>query len=71
MSKPVDSQDGTGIIHNLPGVGIMIAVAATSAAAGTVGFGPGAILLTTTTNKVYVNTGTRNAATWTVVGTQS
>lgn len=71
MSKPLDSQDATGIISNVPGIGIMIAYAATSTAAGTVGFAPGAILMTTTTNKLYVNTGTAAAATWTVAGSQS
>jgi len=71
MSKPINIHDGTGRIIDLPGVGTVLAVFATSTAAGTYGFMPGGILLTTTTNKVYTNTGTYAAATWTVTGTQS
>jgi hypothetical protein len=71
MSKPLNKQDATLTIADQAGVGILIAVAATSSAAGTVGYAPGAILLTTTTNKLYVNTGTLATATWTIVGTQS
>ena len=71
MSKIQDAQDGAGIIVNIPGVGIMLAVFPTTTEAGTVGYGPCCLLLTTTTKKVYTNTGTAAAATWTVAGTQS
>ena len=71
MSKPLNSQDATGVISSVPGIGIMVAYSATTTTAGTLGYGPGAILLTTTTNKLFVNTGTAATATWTIVGTQS
>ena len=35
------------------------------------GYAPCAILMTTTTLKLYTNTGTALSATWTIVGSQS
>lgn len=71
MSKPVDKHDATGSIITIPGVGIMLAWAATIPIDGGAGYGPSCLFLTTTTKKLYINTGTKASATWTVVGTQS
>ena len=56
MSREVASHHGSTVtvLWSNPGEGIKIASAATSAAAGTVGYAPGAILLTTTTAPTLV-----------------
>lgn len=71
MSHQLNKQDGTTAISTQPGLGVTIAICDTSANAGTQGYCPGCILITTTTCKLYVNTGTVAAATWTVAGSQS
>jgi hypothetical protein len=55
------SEDGTlGVAETTPGVG-----------ATAIGAAKGAILVDTTNAKLYINTGTAAAPTWTVAGTQS
>jgi hypothetical protein len=73
MSKGQDIHYGGTIIvtQTVPGLGIMGAIAATSTAAGTAGYGPGCSLLTTTTKKNYTNTGDATTATWTITGDQT
>lgn len=71
MSHAINKHDATKAVVTEPGNGIMFAIADTTTDAGTVGYGPGCVLTTRTTNKLYINTGTLAAATWTVVGSQS
>ncbi len=65
MSHQLNKHDATFAYITIPGVGIMLAIAATTTEAGTVGYGPGCLLLTTTSKVAYVNTGTVATATWT------
>ena len=71
MSKQVDIQHAGDALITVPGLGKMIGYAATTTAAGTAGWAPGAILITTSTLKVYTNTSSTATASWTIVGSQS
>lgn len=71
MTKIVDRHDAVGVIAQVPGVGIMLAYSATTATAGTAGYAPGCLLITTTTKKAYVNEGNAVTASWAVAGSQS
>lgn len=65
MSKPLVKQDGTKSVIELPGVGIVIAVAATTSELGTgSGYAPGCIAILTTTKVPYYNNGTLTTASW-------
>ena len=74
MSKPLNIHTGgtVTVIAQVPGLGITDCISDTTTTAGTgAGFAVCCLLRTTTTGKLYVNTGTTSAATWTVAGSQS
>ena len=62
MSKRIDVQDGTGILAQVPGLGILFAFGATVPSDNTAGYAPACIFLdidaSTVNTVLYVNIGT-------------
>tara|TARA_Y100001963_G_C6540346_1_gene335196 strand:- start:210 stop:419 length:210 start_codon:yes stop_codon:yes gene_type:complete len=61
MSKPLDLQDGTGIVVEAPNVGILIAHG-TSVPGGVSGYAKGCLFIDTAGAAVYVNEGDDSTA---------
>ncbi len=61
MTKRIDVQDGTGILAQVPGLGVIFAYGSTVPSDNTAGYAPACIFLDTNANSVntvlYVNIG--------------
>jgi len=72
MSKPVNLHSADETIATRPGRGALIVSSDTVPSGSPSGYSMGCLYICTsdTKEKLYINTGTDAAATWTVVGTQ-
>lgn len=71
MSKPLNLHDATGVIYEVPGLGIMSWYKAGVPSNSEAGYAKGCLCQNINGGELYINEGSKTSSTWTLVGTQS